>query len=321
MMKRTILFLLIFATMRVFSQDAEEISGPWKTSGLISLSLNQASYSNWSAGGENSVAFSAIGKFFADYTKNDFSINNALTLKYGILKNESFDKARKNEDQIELVSRFNHKFSNHWSASGQVNFTTQFTNGFNYPDDSTVVSKFLAPGYLTAAPGLMYKPVDYFSILFTPITLRGIFVNDQRLADAGAYGVNPAEFEVDSISGQRKKIKDGEQVKIKMGAFAEFYFKKEIKTDLNLESRLNFFYNYLEDNNIPDGKLPLDINWQTFVNYKLNKWFSTSFYAQLAYMPGDVFIDRAVLAGETKPVPNDKIQIFQTFGIGLAYNF
>jgi hypothetical protein len=318
-MKRTIVFLMIFAALNVFSQDAEEPSGPWKTSGLISLSLNQASYSNWTAGGENSIAFSAVGKYFADYTKNNFSINNALTLKYGVLKNESFDKARKNEDQIELISRFNQKFSEHWSISGQANFTTQFANGYNYPDDSTVVSKFLAPGYLTVAPGLMYKPVDYFSILFTPITMRGIFVSDQGLADAGAYGVNAAEY--DTTGGQRKKIKDGEQVKIKMGAFAEFYFKKEIKPDLNLESRLNFFYNYLKDNNILVGKLPLDINWQTFLNYKLNKWFSTNFYAQLAYMPGDVFIDRTVLTGETKPLPNDKIQLFQTFGIGLAYNF
>jgi hypothetical protein len=319
MMKKTILFFLLFAAVSAYAQDAEEPAGPWKTSGLISLTFNQSSFSNWTAGGENSVAFTAVGKYFADYTKNNFSVNNALTLKYGILKNESFDNPRKNEDQIELISRFNHKFSNHWSASGQINFTSQFANGYNYPDDSTVVSKFMAPGYLTIAPGLVYKPVDYFSILITPITMRGIFVADQQLADAGAYGVDAAVY--DTTGGQRVKVEDGKQMKIKLGAFAEFYIKKDLKTDLSLESRLNFFYNYLQDNNIPDGKMPLDVNWQTFINYKLNKFFSTNLYVQLAYMPGDVFIDRKVLVDNDPPAPNDKVQLFQTFGFGLAFNF
>jgi len=177
----------------------------------------------------------------------------------------------------------------------------------------------MAPGYLTIAPGLVYKPVDYFSILITPITMRGIFVADQQLADAGAYGVDAAVY--DTTGGQRVKVEDGKQMKIKLGAFAEFYIKKDLKTDLSLESRLNFFYNYLQDNNIPDGKMPLDVNWQTFINYKLNKFFSTNLYVQLAYMPGDVFIDRKVLVDNDPPAPNDKVQLFQTFGFGLAFNF
>jgi len=323
MKKTLILVAMIFASVTIFAQNDADTTGPWKRSGLLSLTFNQASFSNWTAGGENSIAFTAVGKYFADYTRGNFSINNSINLKYGVLKLESDDNPRKSEDLIELISQFNQKFSKNWSATGQINFTSQFANGYNYPDDSTVISKFLSPAYLNVAPGLLYKPVDFFSILISPATMRGVIVTDQALADVGAYGVNPAEYEEQVNNGDttRVKISDGENFKLKLGAFAEFYFKKDIKTDLSLESRLSLFYNYLEDNNIPDGTMPLDMNWQTFINFKINDWLSSNLFVHMAYMPGDVFIDREVMTGEEEPLPNDKLQILQTFGIGLAYNF
>ncbi|NCC74124.1 MAG: DUF3078 domain-containing protein [Sphingobacteriia bacterium] len=319
-MKRIALMILLLFSLGVVAQEAEESKGPWKTSGITSLTLNQASFSNWSAGGENSVATMALFKFFADYTKNNFSVNNSATLKYGLLK--SGDQGiRKNEDLIELNSQFNQKISDKLSGSGLINFTSQFSNGYNYPDDSTVISKFLAPAYLTIAPGLMYKPVDYFSILFSPVSMRTIFVTDQALADLGAFGVDPAEYNDQGI-----KISDGSLSKLKLGAFAEFYLKKDIKTDFNFESKLNLFYNYLKDDVIPDGTAPLDFNWQNFINYKLSKWFSANAFVHFAYMPGDVRIESVPpvggIGGNNIVVKaNDKLQVKQTFGIGFAYNF
>lgn len=323
-MKKTFILLAIFfATTTTFAQNDADTTEHWKRSGLLSLTFNQASFSNWTAGGENSVSFTAVGKYFADYTKGNFSVNNSINLKYGMVKLQSDDNPRKNEDLIELISQINHKFSKNWSATGQVKFTSQFANGYNYPDDSTVISKFMSPGYLNVAPGVLYKPVDYFSILISPATFRGVFVLDQKLADVGAYGVDPAEYDlnIDGNDTTRVKVSDGKNAKIKLGGFVEFYFKKDLFTNVNVESRLNLFYNYLKDNNIPDDRMPLDMNWQTFVNLKVNEWLSANFFVHMAYMPGDVFIDRKVLTGEAEPVPNDKLQVLETFGIGLAYNF
>lgn len=316
-MRKLLLLIVIFAGLSTFAQSPADTTKNWKIYGLGSLSLNQASFSNWSAGGENSYSVTAIGKLYADYTKNRFSINNSLTLKYGVQKNESDNSAKKNEDLVELISQFNHKVSKNWSVSAQLNFNTQMTDGYNYPDDSTVVSSFMAPGYLNLAPGVLYKPVEYFSILISPATVRGIFVLDQELANVGAYGVNPAE--IDTTSGEI--ISEGDKSKIKLGGFVEFYFKKNFDEKFSLESRMSFFYNYLQDNNIPDGKMPLDFNWQTFMNYKVTSWLSANLFVHMVYMPGDVFIDREVLKGDKKPLPNDKLQVLQTFGVGLAYNF
>lgn len=322
-MRKLTFLIMVLAGINVYAQDTtdvQETSSRWKRNGIASFQLNQASFNNWSAGGENSYSFLAMMKYYADYTHNNFSINNNINLKYG-LQSTGDESLRKNEDLIELNSQFNQKFSDKWSVSGLVNFQTQFTDGYNYPDDSTVVSKFMAPAYLTVAPGILYKPVDYFSILFSPISLRATYVTDQDLADLGAFGVDPAEY-----NDQGQIIAEGKNSKYKAGAFAEFYFKKNVKTDLDLESKLNFFYNYLADDALPDGDMPLDVNWQTFVNYRISKWFSTTFFIHLAYMPTDVRIESVppptgIGGNELKVVPNDKLQIKQTFGIGLAYNF
>jgi len=317
-MKKSLLLIALLISGMIYAQNAPDTTKLWKVYGLGSLTLNQASFNNWSAGGENSLSGTVLLKLYADYTKGKFSINNNANFKYGIINNQSYNKPRKNEDLIELNSQFNYKTSRHWSVSGLVNFTSQFDNGYNYPDDSTVISKFFSPAYLTIAPGMLYKPVEYFSILMTPITMKGIFVLDQYLADLGAFGVDKA----DTLADGSIDSGTGKNVKVQIGAFVEFYFKKEVKTDLVLESKMNLFYNYLEDKNIPDGTLPLDFQWQTFVNYSINKWFSDNFFIHFAYMPGDVFIERTGIDKKKFSVtPNDKLQIKQTFGLGLSYNF
>jgi len=317
------LFLLIFTVIAfsAFAQNEADTIKPWKVTGVSSLTINQASFANWSAGGENSISGTALLKIFANYTKGNFSWNNTLNLKYGLLKNES-ESLKKNDDLIELNTQLNHKFSKNWSSSGLINLTTQFADGYSYPDDSNIVSKFFAPAYLTIAPGISYKPTDYFSILITPVTMKGTFVMDQDLADLGAFGVDPAKYK-DTIAEGKIKIEDGKNSKIKLGAFVEFYFKKKLKEDLAYESKLNLFYNYLQDNNIPEGIAPIDFNWQNYFLYKISKVFSASLFFHLAYMPGDVFITRTNVAGieEITVKPNDKLQIKENFGIGLAYTF
>lgn len=314
-MKKFLTVFGLFMSVVLFSQESADTIKPWKITGIGSLSITQASFTNWSAGGENSISGLALVKLYADYTKGSFSNNNSLTLKYGIQQNESYDQPRKNDDLIDFNSQVNHKMSKNWSLSALLNFNTQFTNGYNYPDDSTVISKFMAPGYITFSPGLLYKPVDYFSILITPITAKGIFVLDQDLADLGAFGVDKAETDTagNAIPGT------GKTSKLKMGAFAELYFKKTYKNNLAFESKLNLFYNYLNDNNIPEGVAPIDFNWQNFLVYRINKWFSTNFFVHFAYMPGDVFLERKGINEPITTKPNDKLQIKQSFGIGLTY--
>ncbi len=314
-MKKVLLFFVaVFFAAFSFAQDADTLK-PWKVYGLGSLSVNQASFSNWSAGGDNSFSGTALLKLYTDYAKGKSTWNTVLNMKYGMIKTGD-DPVEKNDDLIELISQYNYQLSKVWRASAQLNFTSQFAKGYENAGDEHYISKFMAPGYLTFTPGVTYQPVEYFNILMSPITPKTIFVLDQDLADLGAFGVDKADTLVDgSIDKGTGKIS-----KFKFGAFVEFYFKKEIKTDLAIESRLNAFYNYLQDNSIPENAVPVDVNWQTFLNYTLNKWMSVSFFLHLAYRPGDVMITTDD-AGVVTATPNDKLQVQETLGIGLTYNF
>ena len=178
--------------------------------------------------------------------------------------------------------------SKNWRLSDLLNFNTQFTNGYNYPDDSIVISIFMAPGFLTFSSGLLSKPVDYFSILVTLITVKGIFVLVQNLADLGAFDVDKAKTDTTGnvIPGT------GKTSKLKLGAFAELYFKNNSKETLSFESKLNLFYNYLQDNHIAEGVTSIDFHWHNFVNYHVGKWFSINIFVHFANMPGDVLFKR-----------------------------
>jgi hypothetical protein len=313
-MKRVLLFFVAvtFAAFS-FAQDADTLK-PWKIYGLGSLSINQASFSNWSAGGDNSFSGTALLKLYSDYAKDKSTWNTVLNMKYGMIKSGD-GPVEKNDDLIELISQYNYEIAKKWRASAQLNFTTQFAEGYENPGDDFAVSKFMAPGYLTFTPGVTYQPVEYFSILMSPVTPKAVFVLDQDLANLGAYGVDGAVYDTAGLM-----IEEGKTSKFKFGAFVEFYFKKELKTDLSLESRLNAFYNYLQDESIPENAVPVDVNWQTFFNYTLNKWMSVSLFLHLAYQPGDVIITTDA-AGVSTATPNDKLQVQETLGIGLTYNF
>ncbi len=86
-----------------------------------------------------------------------------------------------------------------------------------------MVSNFLAPAYLLYGIGMDYKPNDNFSLYISPLTVKTTIVNDQDLADAGAYGVNPAEF--DETTGEI--IKDGENFRHELGGYVKAEYRKK----------------------------------------------------------------------------------------------
>lgn len=94
-----------------------------------------------------------------------------------------------------------------------MNFKTQSLPGYNYPNDSVIISKFLSPAYLLFAGGFDWKPKNYLSFLLAPITGKSTFVLNQQLANAGAFGVEPAIFE----NGQL--IKQGKTFRAEFGSY------------------------------------------------------------------------------------------------------
>jgi hypothetical protein len=269
----------------------------WKKGGVISLSFSQTSFKNWAAGGDNSFSISGLFSPTLAYNHNSSSWENTLLLAYGSQKQEG-SVPKKLDDRIDFTTKYGYKTSKQWLITSQVNFKTQFADGFNYPDVSKHVSTLMAPAYLIFSLGMDYKPNDQYSLLLSPVTSKRTFVNDQRLADAGSFGVDKAVYDADGV-----KIKDGKNYKQEVGGYISTKFKYQLLENIILSSKLEFFSNYLED---PEN---IDVNGDFMVSAKINKYVSTIFTLQTIY-DNDIKID------EVGP----RLQLKETFGVGFSYN-
>lgn len=295
------------AEKKIKMQQTDSLDG-WKVGGVFGVNLTQASFTNWAAGGENSVAINGLLSTFANYKKGSSSWDNTLNLAYGVLK-QGEDGVRKTDDRIDFMSKYGYKASKRWYYAALVNFKTQFAAGYNYPNDSTEISNFLAPAYALAAIGMDYKPHDNFTAFISPFTARMTIVNDRTMADAGAFGVDPAEFDLVG-----NKIKNGKTLRAEYGGYIRVMYKKEIMENINLETRFDAFANY------SDEPTHIDVNMEILLSLKVNKFISATVSTQLIYdHDTEIAVDRnndGIIDG-TGP----RVQFKEVLGIGLNYKF
>ena len=288
-------------------QSKDTLDG-WKTGGLFSVNFTQVSLTNWSAGGENSISLNGILNVFANYKRGNSTWDNSLDLGYGFLKSGK-ESTRKTDDKIDFTSKYGQKASKNWYYAGLVNFKSQMAVGYNYPDDSNEISNFLAPAYILGAIGMDYKPSDVFTMFISPITSKITIVNDRTLADAGAYGVDAAEY--DALG---KKITDGKLIRSEYGGYLRALLKKDVMENVNLQTKLELFSNYSEN----FGNI--DVNWEVLIGLKVNKYISATISTQLLY---DDDVDIAVDSNDDGIVDKvgPRVQFKEVLGVGLNVKF
>ena len=273
----------------------------WRKGGFFSVNFSQVSFSNWAAGGENSVSLNALSSLFANYKKGRMAWDNNVDLAYGLLK-QGDAELRKNEDKIDLTTKFGYDATKkaRWYYTVLFNFKSQFASGYTYTDTNKVeISKFAAPAYTLLAIGIDFKPKDYFSAFLSPITMKNTIVADKTLSDAGAYGVD-----------------SGKTVRSEMGAYFNMKFQKEVMTNVGLMTKIDLFSNYQEN---PQN---VDVNWEFLITMKVNKYISASLSTQLIYddnTPVTVYEG----TGKDKHVVavGPRTQFKQVFGVGFSYKF
>lgn len=305
------LLLLIFASQLGFAQETQKDTS-WKAGGVFSINTTQTTFSNWAAGGQNSISGTSALKLFADFDDTKIYWKNFADFQYGVVKIENQD-LQKTDDKIEAQSEFGRHLSKQWALNALANFRTQFTAGYSYPNDSVAISDFMAPAYLIFSLGFTWKPNKYLTVLVSPATGKFTIVQNQDLADAGAYGVEAAEYDTSGI-----KIKDSENFRAEIGAYVKAHFKKEIVKNVNLESKLDLFSNYLHN---PQN---IDMNWETYFNFKINNFLSAQMIFHLIY-------DDDILIPEYKDENGDGVeeivgsrphlQYKQVLGIGFNLKF
>ncbi|MCD4737427.1 MAG: DUF3078 domain-containing protein [Bacteroidales bacterium] len=302
-MKKFLLFIAI-GLIAITSNAQNDADTAWKKGGDFSLMFAETGYENWAAGGENSISLNSFFNLFAYYAKGKSKWENDIALAYGQIKTGKRE-FRKSEDKIDLSSKYGIKATDKLYYSSLFNFKSQFATGYEYPGDTmdVKISDFLAPAYISIGIGIEYVPVDYLSIYFSPATARWIIVNDQDLANAGAFGVEGAEFD-----DQGNMTKEGEKSKFEFGGLTRIVFKKDIVKNVSFQSKLEMFSNYLEN---PQN---IDVNWDNILNMKINDFLSANLTAQLLYDHDTKILDKD---GKLGP----RTQFKHTIGVGLSYKF
>lgn len=307
--------------LRTNNVAAEEGEEGWKLGGMTNIQFTNTKLYNWAAGGDNSIALNGVASLFANYKQGKNAWDNTLDLGYGIMRQGSKEfeangktynrPFKKTDDKIELVSKYGRQAFKNWYYAALLDFKTQMTEGKNWIGDTTTttISKAMAPGYLTGGIGLDYKPNNYFSAYISPITARFIFVTDQDLADAGSFGVDPAEYDDLGV-----KISDGKNLKTEFGGYVRVQYTRtewnqEWLKNVGLTTKLNLFSNYLEN---PQN---VDVDWETLITWKIYKYFNISFNAHLMYDDDTKTVD------DLGNIRGPKVQFKEIFGVGFSYSF
>jgi hypothetical protein len=275
----------------------------WKDRMEANFILNQAALSNWAKGGENSLSTTMDITEFADYLNKDLNLtsNNFFRVKLGFLTSGG-SPIRKNLDLIETNSKLNHKAFGKFDFSAVMLFKTQMLTGYNYPNDSVEVSKFLNPAVLTLGFGLDYKPNKTTSINFSPLSYKGTYMTDTVHIDQTAYG----------IPHNKKSL---HEPGISLMVSNDYKPTKAI----TITNRLQLFTNYIHN---PQN---VDVDWEMIATASLNWFTDVRFNTHLIY---DDDAKTQVIDGgvpvtnpDGTPKKNARAQFKEILGLSIVFRF
>lgn len=284
----------------------------WKRGGAVGFNFTQASFTNWAAGGINSVSGQFLFNTYANYKKGMTTWDNILDISYGLTKQGTSESVRKADDRIDITSKYGqYAFKKVWYYSLLANFKTQFQPGYTYQGDTarTLISDFMSPGYLVLAVGLDYKPTDKVSIFTAPATAKYTFVSNQTLADAGAFGVEKAVYDTGGV-----RLVKGRNVRQEFGGYFKIQYRGDVMKNVNMLAKLELFSNYL---NNPQN---IDVNAEVVVAMKVNKFISANLSMQAIY-DHDINVAVDNNSDGVSDGFGPRLQFRQVLGVGLVAKF
>ena len=308
-MKKIIFLSLTVLSLSCFSQDpsvrqlqaesarnikrdaADTIPSVWKKGGIYNINLAQGSLSNWAAGGDNfSLSLTSYLGLYAFYKQGKHSWDNTLDFNLGYVNSTSLG-ARKNDDRLDVLSKYGYALTDKLNLAGLVNFRSQFFKGYTYEDGTrTLSSTFLSPAYVLVSPGIDWKPDAYFSLFVSPATARWIIVKDDTLSAKGSYGVDP-----------------GEHSALEFGAFLTASYLRDLSPNVTYKGRLDLFSNYRHN---PGN---IDLFMTNVFSFKISRALAASWNLDFIYD------DDVRIFGDDQDDP--ALQIKSIIGLGLQLKF
>lgn len=229
-------------------KDKKDAPKEWTVNGRMTFLFNQASFSNWTAGGENNVSGNIGVNYDFNYRNEKWKWDNKIIASYGSshISNQGY---RKTDDRFEYNSVLALNSTKGWYFSFFTNFISQFTRGFDYSQDPKLeVSSVLSPAYLSFGPGVLWRKNENMRVNIAPATSRFTFVSNPF---SGMYGVP-----------------EGKTSSYGLGLSTSAFLKFKVMEDVTMENIIALYSDYLDD------PLNVDINHQMNFYVSVNKYLS-----------------------------------------------
>lgn len=268
----------------------------WDFSGLSTFNFSQVSLSHWSGGGQSAISGTSLINAKLTYKGQKTLFENILNLAFGLQRQDGL-KTIKTDDKIEFLTSFGREAFGKWYYTTTGAFRSQFAPGYNYPNDSTVISRFMAPGYVTLSIGLENKIKETFTIFISPVAAKLTFVMDTSLSNQGAFGVDK-----------------GKNLRQEYGGSMRVLYSIPIMENVNYATQLDLFSNYAKN---PGN---VDVIWTNLLAFKVNKFITTSISTSLVY-DDDITIKEDKNNDGVFEVNGPRTQFKEIFNLGLQYRF
>jgi hypothetical protein len=298
----------IITTVIPVTSDNDTLSH-WIKKNKIGFDISEIAFVNWNAGGTSSISGLLKSKFNREYTTDNYNWANELIMRYGLNKQDGVE-LRKTEDAFQFNSTLGYRKDtlSNWYHTAKLNFNTQFTNGYSYPNKEISVSKPFAPAYIFLGLGAEYTTEKKDEMLYlSPFTSKITFVLDQRLANLGAFGVVKAIYDLNG-----NLISSGEKSRVELGFLLTAYYKKEVFKNIIFENRLSLYSDYI--NNFGN----VDIDYDMALDLTVNAHIRTNIGLHLIY--DDNIKAKEEIDGVQVTV-GPKTQLKQVLGVGATYEF
>ena len=335
-----IIFLAFVTSVSAFAsgmteEDSLAMIKPkyWKAGAAVNVGFSQLSLTNWAAGGYNTLNLSAAFDAQANYSRKLTNWSNRLQLNYAFLWSaDKVDLLQKSADRIYFESKWTYKTSesSKWNYSASFDFRSQFTDTKDkYVKDEatgkwdgTLKSSFFAPAYTNIALGIDWKPKDWFSVSFAPLTGGYTFVIDPAYRTAYSMKLKK-EFE--GLSDEEIAAKNQQAIEkgFSGGKYSpyrshRFEFGAMLKVDLKAQINDKFFYttqfvlfeDYLKDHKAHPCPR---INWDNRIDWKLAKYFALTLTTNLIYD------DMVKIVTKKHPEGGPAVQFKESIAFGFTY--
>jgi hypothetical protein len=287
-----LIVVALLSSTFTFAQDAakkeEAPAKVWTRTAGIGLDAGQLAIINPRVGaGENRINLGGAANFALNYKKGRIAWDNSAAGIFAVQKlgsgivagttgtNKPFQKST---DELRLNSKFGYglKEGSKWFVAGDFSALTQITptyrnnllSDINDKGIEDVVSQFLSPAILTFAVGIDYKPMPKLSFFYSPLSLRGVIVQNDNIAAREAKA--GTKLNVFGVATDKNSLFD-------LGSMARaVYIDKFLNDKLVLNSNLGLFGAYQAGKGIK-------VDWANQLAWALGKGFQIGLNVNVLY--------------------------------------